>query len=122
MTGHAAAGPARARRRESLATRAERAREVVEEIAGAFGAAVLLGDGSVDRAALGARVFASAADRERLESFTHPRIRARIRAELEAARARGVERIEPYQMVDEDVTFRLPVELRRELALAESQA
>jgi 4-hydroxy-3-methylbut-2-en-1-yl diphosphate reductase len=36
-------------------------------------------------------------------------------------RARGVEQIEPYQMVDEDVTFRLPVELRRELALAESQ-
>ena len=36
-------------------------------------------------------------------------------------RARGVDEIEPYQMVDEDVTFRLPVELRRELALAESQ-
>ena len=36
-------------------------------------------------------------------------------------RARGVDRIEPYRMVDEDVTFRLPVELRRELALAESQ-
>ncbi|HVM69068.1 MAG TPA: 4-hydroxy-3-methylbut-2-enyl diphosphate reductase [Gaiellaceae bacterium] len=36
-------------------------------------------------------------------------------------RARGVERIEPYRMVDEDVTFRLPVELRRELVLAESQ-
>jgi len=35
-------------------------------------------------------------------------------------RARGVERIEPYRMVDEDVTFRLPVELRRELALAEA--
>jgi 4-hydroxy-3-methylbut-2-enyl diphosphate reductase len=35
---------------------------------------------------------------------------------------RGVSQIEPYQMVDEDVTFRLPVELRRELALAESQA
>jgi 4-hydroxy-3-methylbut-2-enyl diphosphate reductase len=34
-------------------------------------------------------------------------------------RARGVERIEPFRMVDEDVTFRLPVELRRELALAE---
>ena len=33
-------------------------------------------------------------------------------------RARGVDRIEPYRMVDEDVTFRLPVELRRELALA----
>jgi len=37
-------------------------------------------------------------------------------------RDRGVEEIEAYQMVDEDVTFRLPVELRRELALAESQA
>ena len=35
--------------------------------------------------------------------------------------ARGVERIESHRMVDEDVTFRLPVELRRELALAESQ-
>jgi 4-hydroxy-3-methylbut-2-en-1-yl diphosphate reductase len=33
-------------------------------------------------------------------------------------RARGVERIDPYRMVDEDVTFRLPVELRRELELA----
>jgi 4-hydroxy-3-methylbut-2-enyl diphosphate reductase len=37
-------------------------------------------------------------------------------------RARGVDEIEPYRMVDEDVTFRLPVELRRELALAESQS
>jgi len=36
-------------------------------------------------------------------------------------RARGVEEIEPYRMVDEDVTFKLPVELRRELALAEGQ-
>jgi 4-hydroxy-3-methylbut-2-enyl diphosphate reductase len=37
-------------------------------------------------------------------------------------RARGVEDIAPYRMVDEDVTFKLPVELRRELALADSQA
>jgi 4-hydroxy-3-methylbut-2-enyl diphosphate reductase len=37
-------------------------------------------------------------------------------------RARGVDSIEPYQMVEEDVTFRLPVELRRELVLAESQS
>jgi 4-hydroxy-3-methylbut-2-enyl diphosphate reductase len=35
-------------------------------------------------------------------------------------RTRGVERIEPFRMVDEDVTFRLPVELRRELALADA--
>ena len=33
-------------------------------------------------------------------------------------RARGVTDIEAYRLVDEDVTFRLPVELRRELALA----
>jgi 4-hydroxy-3-methylbut-2-enyl diphosphate reductase len=33
-------------------------------------------------------------------------------------RARGVESIEPFSMADEDVTFRLPIELRRELTLA----
>ena len=37
-------------------------------------------------------------------------------------RARGVTEIEPYRLVDEDVEFRLPVELRRELALAETQS
>ncbi len=36
-------------------------------------------------------------------------------------RARGVTRIEAFRMVDEDVTFRLPVELRRELVLAEAR-
>ena len=36
-------------------------------------------------------------------------------------RALGVQRIEPYRMVDEDVTFRLPIELRRGLAIAEAQ-
>jgi len=36
-------------------------------------------------------------------------------------RARGVDDIEAYRLVDEDVEFRLPVELRRELALAETQ-
>jgi 4-hydroxy-3-methylbut-2-enyl diphosphate reductase len=35
-------------------------------------------------------------------------------------RARGIENIEPFAMVDEDVFFRLPVELRRELALVDS--
>jgi 4-hydroxy-3-methylbut-2-enyl diphosphate reductase len=36
-------------------------------------------------------------------------------------RARAVDDIEAYRLVDEDVEFRLPVELRRELALAETQ-
>ncbi len=37
-------------------------------------------------------------------------------------RERGVDDVSPYRLVDEDVEFRLPVELRRELALAESQS
>ena len=36
-------------------------------------------------------------------------------------RARGVTEIEPYRLVDEDVEFRLPIELRRELTLAAAQ-
>jgi 4-hydroxy-3-methylbut-2-enyl diphosphate reductase len=36
-------------------------------------------------------------------------------------RAHGVREIEPYRLVVEDVEFRLPTELRRELTLAESQ-
>jgi 4-hydroxy-3-methylbut-2-enyl diphosphate reductase len=36
-------------------------------------------------------------------------------------RERGVERVDSFRMVDEDVTFKLPVELRRELQLADAQ-
>jgi 4-hydroxy-3-methylbut-2-enyl diphosphate reductase len=36
-------------------------------------------------------------------------------------RTRGVESIEPFRSIEEDVVFRLPVELRRELALADAQ-
>jgi 4-hydroxy-3-methylbut-2-enyl diphosphate reductase len=37
-------------------------------------------------------------------------------------RARGTTDITPYRLVEEDVEFRLPVELRRELSLAAAQA
>jgi 4-hydroxy-3-methylbut-2-enyl diphosphate reductase len=37
-------------------------------------------------------------------------------------RVRGAAEIEPFRMVDEDVTFKLPVELRRELAIAAAQS
>jgi 4-hydroxy-3-methylbut-2-enyl diphosphate reductase len=37
-------------------------------------------------------------------------------------RARGVDDITAHRLVEEDVEFRLPVELRRELALAENQS
>jgi 4-hydroxy-3-methylbut-2-enyl diphosphate reductase len=36
-------------------------------------------------------------------------------------RERGVSEIEPYRLVDEAVEFRLPIELRRELELAQAQ-
>jgi dephospho-CoA kinase len=59
------------------------AREVVEpgspalaEIAAGFGDSVLTADGALDRAALGAVVFADPAQRRRLEAITHPRIAA----------------------------------------------
>ncbi len=67
------------------------AREVVEpgtdglaEVVEAFGADVLADDGSLDRAALGARVFGDGEARSRLEAIIHPRVRARA-AELEAS-------------------------------------
>lgn len=67
------------------------AREVVavgepalEDIVAAFGRELLRPDGSLDRQALRARVFASPAERHRLESIVHPRIRQRT-LELAAA-------------------------------------
>lgn len=59
------------------------AREVVApgtdglaEIARAFGPEVIAADGSLDRKALAAIVFADPAKRKRLEAITHPRIAA----------------------------------------------
>lgn len=46
------------------------------EIREAFGLGILCADGSLDRAALGGRVFADAGVRARLEAILHPRIRA----------------------------------------------
>lgn len=64
----------------------------LDEIVEAFGPGLLRPDGSLDRNALRARVFADPADRHRLEGILHPRIRART---LEvAARAGG-----PYQVI-----------------------
>ena len=67
------------------------AREVVApgtdglaEVVRAFGPEVLSADGSLDRPALGARVFGDDEARRRLERIIHPRVRARAH-ELEAA-------------------------------------
>lgn len=71
------------------------AREVVEPgtpglaaVVDAFGAHVLSEDGSLDRPALGAVVFADEVARRRLEKILHPLIRARA-AEIEAAAPSG---------------------------------
>lgn len=75
------------------------AREVLDEPAlqpklrAAFGASVFDPDGRPDRDRLAALVFGSREHRATLEGFTHPMIRDRIRAQLDAARERGVPRI-----------------------------
>lgn len=71
------------------------AREVVApgtdglaEVVAAFGPEVLTDTGELDRAALGAIVFADEQRRRSLEAIIHPRVRARA-AELEAAASPG---------------------------------
>jgi dephospho-CoA kinase len=56
----------------------------LDAVVDAFGAGVLTADGALDRAALGAVVFADAGQRERLNGILHPEIR-RLAAEREAA-------------------------------------
>jgi dephospho-CoA kinase len=84
------------------------AREVVEpgtpglaEIAAEFGPGVLLPDGRLDRAALGAVVFADAARRETLNSITHPRVGALMQERV--ATALGSEA--PLVVVDVPLLF-----------------
>ena len=71
------------------------AREVVArgtpglaEVLAAFGPSVLTEDGELDRAAMGAIVFADESRRRTLEGIIHPLVRARA-AELEAAAPPG---------------------------------
>jgi dephospho-CoA kinase len=75
----------------------ELAREVVapgqpayREIVETFGPEVLCPDGTLDRKALGARVFADPELRRRLNAITHPRIAALSAERLAALAARGV--------------------------------
>jgi dephospho-CoA kinase len=68
----------------------------LSEIVAAFGEDVLLADGTLDRKALGARVFADAALRARLNAITHPRI-----AQLGAAQvAEHARRGAPYVLYE----------------------
>lgn len=67
--------------------------EVVEAIRAAFGPGVIGADGAVDRPALAAVVFRDPEARRRLEGWIHPRVRATLRAALEAARVEGRPRV-----------------------------
>lgn len=58
----------------------------LEEIAAAFGDGVLNADGSLNRKALGAIVFSDASARQRLNQFTHPRVRQGMKDETETYR------------------------------------
>lgn len=59
--------------------------EGLAQIAAHFGKDILLADGQLDRAALRARIFASAQERQALEAITHPAIRRLLRETCEQA-------------------------------------
>lgn len=59
--------------------------EGLARIAAHFGKDILLADGQLDRAALRARIFASAQERQALEAITHPAIRQLLRESCEQA-------------------------------------
>jgi dephospho-CoA kinase len=62
---------------------------LLREIAAAFGADLVRPDGSLDRAALGERVFRDEEARRRLNAIVHPAVGRETARRLEAARARG---------------------------------
>jgi dephospho-CoA kinase len=64
-------------------------RPLLAEMVAAFGAEILRADGSLDRAALGDRVFRDAAARERLGRIVHPVVGAEMLRRIAAARAAG---------------------------------
>lgn len=65
----------------------EPGRPALDDIAEHFGADILLKDGSLDRAALRARVFADEKERKWLEALTHPLIGQEILDQLEASQS-----------------------------------
>jgi dephospho-CoA kinase len=60
-----------------------------QAIVAAFGPEILTSDGTLDRAALGKRVFADPHARQTLEQIVHPAIRRRAQEQLAALRAAG---------------------------------
>ncbi|HVZ31654.1 MAG TPA: dephospho-CoA kinase [Polyangiaceae bacterium] len=69
--------------------------DALTELVSAFGRDILLPDGSLDRKAVGARVFRDPALRQALNSITHPRI-----ARLSAERLAQVDPAVPYAIYE----------------------
>ncbi|MGH7559041.1 MAG: dephospho-CoA kinase [Gemmatimonadota bacterium] len=67
----------------------------------AFGEDILGADGSIDRAALGERAFASDEGVRRLNAIVHPPLLDRLRADLDRAEREG----EPLAVVDAALIF-----------------
>ncbi len=67
--------------------------EVAQKISASFGPEFLNPDGLPDRELLASQIFANSERRKLLESWIHPLVRARILAELEQARAKGLPRV-----------------------------
>jgi dephospho-CoA kinase len=55
-------------------------------------------DGTIDRAALGARIFGDAEARTRLNALMHPAIRVRMREAIDAARASTIPGVLAYEV------------------------
>ncbi|HVG20107.1 MAG TPA: dephospho-CoA kinase [Blastocatellia bacterium] len=78
-------------------------RMAYEDIVREFGRAVLAADGSIDRAKLGAIVFADAARRERLNRIVHPRVieeQDRLLGEAETADPDAIAVVDAALMIE----------------------
>lgn len=62
---------------------------VLDEVAAAFGADLIGGDGALDRGELARRAFATKEDTQRLNAITHPAIRAESERRFAAAEEAG---------------------------------
>lgn len=98
---------------------------VLERIAEAFGTAVIAPDGSLDRAALGAKVFGDADLLTRLNAIVHPAVREESQRRFDAALADDTEAVVIYDVpllvearVDDPwdliVVAHAPAEVRRQ--------
>jgi dephospho-CoA kinase len=76
--------------------------DVTAAVAGSFGQDVLHSDGSIDRASLGAIVFADHDALARLEAIIHPAVREAIRQRIEATKG-GVIVVDAVKLLQSDL-------------------